>query len=76
MSFYKAIYSIWSQYKDFGVLLIQSTQNGGFPNNLIFSIKKKANVYFNGTSIHQIIVLKDGTKKFRCYPFYRECTDI
>lgn len=27
------------------------------------SIKKKANVHFNGTSISHILVLKDGTKK-------------
>ena len=27
------------------------------------SIKKKANVHFNGTSISHAIVLKDGTKK-------------
>ncbi|WP_332606095.1 pyrimidine/purine nucleoside phosphorylase [Acinetobacter sp. ESBL14] len=29
----------------------------------LVSIKKKANVHFNGTSISHILVLKDGTKK-------------
>jgi hypothetical protein len=41
------------------------------------SIKKKANVHFNGTSISHAIVLKDETKKnFRRYSSYRESADI